>query len=314
MGISRDSWHKRRATAARQKPIRMKRRFELGRPPASTKIGEKRINTVRCRGGWMKFRALRLDHGNFCWSGEAVARKTRILSVVYNAVSNELVRTNTLVKGAIVEIDSSPFKTWYQKHYGVAVGKKTLKGTKKTVTKETQKSEVATSTEKKQEQPNTDKPATKPKQTGKKVDKPKTEKPKTEKPKTDKPKTEKPKTDKPKTEKPKTDKPKTEKPADKAATDKPSAEVKKPSKRLAKLKGKKVHVKEVAPGRALLRKQRLRNKTRVLEPSLAEQFDKGRLYARITSRPGQCGHADGYILEGEELSFYLKKILTKKKK
>jgi small subunit ribosomal protein S8e len=154
MGISRDSWHKRRATGARQKPIRMKRRFELGRPPASTKIGEKRINTVRCRGGWMKFRALRLDHGNFCWSGEAVARKTRILTVVYNAVSNELVRTNTLVKGAIVEIDSSPFKTWYQKHYGVTVGhaKKDKKGVKKPGTKETKpedRTEVTASSEKK---------------------------------------------------------------------------------------------------------------------------------------------------------------------
>jgi len=153
-----------------------------------------------------------------------------------------------------------------------------------------------------------------------KTDKPK---PKTEKPSTtkaEKPAAKlKPKTEKPKTEKPKTDKAATDKPApktDKAATDKtaPKHEDKKPSKRLAKLRGKKVHVKEVAPGRALLRKQRLRNKTRFLEPSLADQFEKGRLYARITSRPGQCGHADGYVLEGEELSFYMKKILTKKKK
>jgi len=312
MGISRDSWHKRRATGARQKPIRMKRRFELGRPPASTKIGEKRINTVRCRGGWMKFRALRLDHGNFCWSGEAVARKTRILSVVYNAVSNELVRTNTLVKGAIVEIDSSPFKTWYQKHYGVSVGhKKDKKVTKKPGAKPEDRTEVTTSSEKKPETDTTKaKPVTKPVKKSGKTDKPK--------PKTDKPAT----TDKPAAKpatkpKPKTDKTKTDKPATTDKADKPGAkpEDKKPSKRLAKLKGgKKVVLKEVAPGRALLRKQRLRNKTRFLEPNLGEQFEKGRLFARLTSRPGQCGHADGYILEGEELSFYMKKILTKKKK
>jgi len=156
MGISRDSWHKRRATGARQKPIRMKRRFELGRPPASTKIGEKRIHTVRCRGGWMKFRALRLDHGNFCWAGEAVARKTRILSVVYNAVSNELVRTNTLVKGAIVEIDSTPFKSWYLKHYGVAIGhiKSTKDKKSKSATDKSEATPVA-------ETAKTEKPATK---------------------------------------------------------------------------------------------------------------------------------------------------------
>lgn len=37
---------------------------------------------------------------------------------------NELVRTNTLVKGAVVLIDAHPFKTWYEGHYGVKVGVK----------------------------------------------------------------------------------------------------------------------------------------------------------------------------------------------
>merc|ERR1739841_238086 len=48
----------------------------------------------------------------------------RILDVVYNAVSNELVRTKTLVKNAIVQVDAQPFKQWYLKHYGVELGKK----------------------------------------------------------------------------------------------------------------------------------------------------------------------------------------------
>ena len=38
-GISRDSWHKRRATGGKKVPIRKKRKFELGRPPANTKVG-----------------------------------------------------------------------------------------------------------------------------------------------------------------------------------------------------------------------------------------------------------------------------------
>ena len=37
-GISRDSWHKRRATGGKRKPIRKKRKFELGRPAANTKV------------------------------------------------------------------------------------------------------------------------------------------------------------------------------------------------------------------------------------------------------------------------------------
>lgn len=36
--------------------------------------------------------------------------------------------------------------------------------------------------------------------------------------------------------------------------------------------------------------------------------------ACIASRPGQCGRADGYILEGKELEFYLRKIKAKKGK
>ena len=56
---------------------------------------------------------IRLDTGNFAWASEATARKTRIIDVVYNACNNELVRTKTLVKNAIVVIDAAPFRQWY---------------------------------------------------------------------------------------------------------------------------------------------------------------------------------------------------------
>ena len=36
------------------------------------------------------------------------------LKKVYNASNNELVRTNTLVKGAIIQIDATPFRVWYE--------------------------------------------------------------------------------------------------------------------------------------------------------------------------------------------------------
>jgi len=75
-----------------------------------TKIGAKRTRLVRGRGGNMKFRALRLDAGNFSWGSEAVTRKTRILDVVYNATNNELVRTKTIVKNCILLIDANPFR------------------------------------------------------------------------------------------------------------------------------------------------------------------------------------------------------------
>jgi len=123
MGISRDKLHKRRATGGRRKVIRSKRKFELGRAPALTKIGDKRIHLIRTRGGHYKHRALRLNEGHFVWPGEAATKRSRILNVVYNATSNELVRTNTLVKGCIVQIDATPFKQWYEQFYRMQIGK-----------------------------------------------------------------------------------------------------------------------------------------------------------------------------------------------
>lgn len=53
-----------------------------------------------------------------------VARKTRIIDVVYNASNNELVRTKTLVKNAIVVIDATPFRQWFESHYALPIGRK----------------------------------------------------------------------------------------------------------------------------------------------------------------------------------------------
>ena len=96
-----------------------------------TRIGPQRVHEVRTRGGHIKFRGLRLDQGNFSWGSEGellvsqsgfilghrrftsswlylvVSRKTRLLTVVYNASNNELVRTNTLVKNCIVQVSSA---------------------------------------------------------------------------------------------------------------------------------------------------------------------------------------------------------------
>lgn len=200
MSISRDSRHKRSHTGAKRSQYRKKRKFELGRQPSSTKIGAKRIHTVRVRGGNLKYRALRLEAGNFSWGSEGVTRKTRIIKVAYHPSNNELVRTNTLTKASIVQIDATPFRQWYESHYAVPLGKK----------------------------------------------------------------------------------------SNQAPTE------------LAKPEG--VSEAELAE----------RQKTSSVESALETQFGAGRIYAAISSRPGQSGRADGYILEGEELAFYLKKIVNKK--
>ncbi|ESW98222.1 hypothetical protein KL930_003886 [Ogataea haglerorum] len=199
MGISRDSRHKRAATGAKRAQFRKKRKFELGRQGANTKIGTKRIHAVRTRGGNVKYRALRIETGNFSWASEGISRKTRVSGVVYHPSNNELVRTNTLTKSAIVQIDATPFKQYFEQHYGVTLGKKT-----------------------------------------------------------------------------------------KAAEE----EVKKSNK--------------------LQRKLAARAGDAKIEPAVSSQFGSGKLYACISSRPGQSGRCDGYILEGEELAFYLRRLTAKK--
>merc|ERR1711993_131828 len=126
MGINRDSWHKSRKTGGRKPQMHKKRKFELGRQKSNTKLTstETRIHMVRTMGGNKKFRGLRLSHGNFGWASEGVAKVSRIVDVVYNATSNEMVRTKNLVKGAICTIDATPFRQYYENHYSMALGRK----------------------------------------------------------------------------------------------------------------------------------------------------------------------------------------------
>ncbi|KAJ8901797.1 hypothetical protein NDN08_004003 [Rhodosorus marinus] len=203
MGISRDKTHKRRLTGGKRPYYRKKRKFCMGRQPTLTKLGPKIVRPVRVRGGNIKQRALRLETGNFSWGSEAIARKTRLLGVTYNASNNELVRTNTLVKGAIVFIDANPFKAWYNQHYGIELGKKKHK------------------------------------------------------------------------------------------------------------EGDEEGTKRSA---SVMKKIEARESSRSLERQIEDQFMTGRLLARVSSRPGQCGRCDGYLLEGRELDFYVKQLSHKKKK
>merc|ERR1712216_203396 len=81
-------------------------------------------------------------------------------------------------------------------------------------------------------------------------------------------------------------------------------------------KGKKEETKD-EPGEKrsnhVICKQKFRASKQKLDPVLEEQFQSGRLLACIASRPGQSGRCDGYILEGDELTFYKRKLEKKKK-
>jgi len=340
----------------------MKRRFELGRQPAMTKLGERRVHRLRAHGGFMKYRALKLDHGNYAWPGEAITRKCRILDVVYNATNKEFVRTKTLVKGAIVQVDATPFKNWYQKHYGVTIGKatsyakeqkqkklktrrekdeadrKAKKVAESKARKEAKRAAAARAAQKVTRKGKNVKGADKKmkgsvggkkgaadkKGAEKKVAPKKGEKKEVKKEETAVEKKEtgkkapvkkegEKKGDKMQVEKKAGDKKAEKKTATKkegeATTEKKGKKSTEKGKKKKSKKGGKHH-----PSGAQTKRWRLRNATRILEAALAEQFEKGRLYAKISTSPGQGGTADGYILEGDELAFYVKRMAQKKKK
>jgi len=314
MGITRASFHKRRATGGKRKPMRKKRKFEMGRPAALTKMGSKRIHLVRGRGGNLKHRALRLDNGNFSWGTESVTRKTRILAVVYNASNNELVRTNTLVKNSIIQIDATPFRLWYEKRYGGSIGKK-KRDAAKTTTKGGKSGKAA-----KESKPAKDeKPA--------KVDAKKAEKPAKDAKadaKKGASKDEKPakgadakKGDAKKGDAKKGDDKKGDAKKGASKDEKPAKGGDKETAKSSAKSGKagKHHEEQEAVKKSnhVIAKQRKRARRHALEKGLEDQFSTGRLYACISSRPGQSGRCDGYVLEGKELEFYLKKIHQKKK-
>merc|ERR1712061_904271 len=77
---------------------------------------------------------------------------------------------------------------------------------------------------------------------------------------------------------------------------------------------KKAEQDDVKKSRDVLAKLKHRAAKQKLDPLLEDQFQSGRLMACIASRPGQSGRCDGYILEGEEIVFYKKKLEKKKSK
>lgn len=287
MSITRDSIHKRRATGGKRVAYRKKRKHELGRQPSMTRLGKKVVHLVRCRFGIKKYRALRLESGNFAWPTQAMAARTRILNVVYNASNNELVRTNTLVRNAIVQIDSAPYRAWFLRYYGIELGKKTDKADKK-MRRKAKKAEKKAAKKAEME-------AKKAEEAAKKAAEAKPE----EKKEDAKPEEKKEGEEKKKYKRHNT-----------AAERKRADYLKEKAKKARK--NKPVPPRN-GPSKAQLRKYERRQKLYKIEKALAEQFLTGKLLACITSRPGQVGRADGYILEGKELEFYMRKLEKKKK-
>ncbi|OBT51967.1 hypothetical protein VE04_08519 [Pseudogymnoascus sp. 24MN13] len=73
---------------------------------------------------------------------------------------------------------------------------------------------------------------------------------------------------------------------------------------------KRIHLVRTRGGNRKFRALRLglRQLLGKVEAALEKQFEAGRLFAVVSSRPGQSGRVDGYVLEGEELAFYQRQL------
>ena len=95
----------RRESGKRYRISRRKKRFEIGRAPADTTLGEGRNRIIRTRGGNLKVRALRTQYANVSVPATGETKKAKIETVVENRADPNYMRRNILTKGAIVKTE-----------------------------------------------------------------------------------------------------------------------------------------------------------------------------------------------------------------
>ena len=93
----------RKISGGRIRMARKKRRYELGREPVHTHIGDRRIKIVRVRGGNYKIKVLRDTFVNVHNPKTGKAEKVKVISVVENPANPHFAQRNIITKGAIVE-------------------------------------------------------------------------------------------------------------------------------------------------------------------------------------------------------------------
>ncbi len=94
---------RRKPTGGRLKRKRGKRKYELGREPTETKIGERKVKTIKTRGGNRKLRLATESKINIVDPETNKMEVAEILKVVENRANPHFVRRNIITRGALVE-------------------------------------------------------------------------------------------------------------------------------------------------------------------------------------------------------------------
>ena len=93
----------RSPSGARNVANRGKRKSELGRDPAETRVDDKNLRKIRTRGGNEKLRLATANKINLTDVKSGKTQVTDILGVIENDANPNYVRRNIITKGAVVE-------------------------------------------------------------------------------------------------------------------------------------------------------------------------------------------------------------------
>ena len=88
------------------KRYRTKRKYEIGREPFFTKIGEQKRKVIRTKGGGNKQRLMDTNIVNLYDPSTKKYSKSKIKTAVENPANRNFVRRNILTKGAVIETDA----------------------------------------------------------------------------------------------------------------------------------------------------------------------------------------------------------------
>ncbi|HTW56308.1 MAG TPA: 30S ribosomal protein S8e [Thermoplasmata archaeon] len=96
---------RRKRTGGRLRPIRKKRRFEIGRELQTATLGGGTVKRYRVRGGNLKLRILTAQKVNVYDPATKKMQSVKIVTVRENPANPNYVQRNIITKGAILETE-----------------------------------------------------------------------------------------------------------------------------------------------------------------------------------------------------------------
>jgi small subunit ribosomal protein S8e len=82
-----------------------KRKYEIGRAPTLTKLGPRKVDVVRTKGGGEKHKLVSAEEANIYDPKAKKHFKVKIKTILENPANRHFVRRNIMTKGCIIETE-----------------------------------------------------------------------------------------------------------------------------------------------------------------------------------------------------------------